>query len=57
VSEQPTRYTFEITCDDIGEYDAIWMSQVAASIAELLGATGVIDYTVRTARRRPGPFS
>lgn len=56
-STPQTRYTFEVSCDDIGEYDAIWISQVAASIAELLGAAGVGEYSIRTVRRRPGEFS
>lgn len=60
MSAQPTRYTFEVTCEDIGEYDGVWMAKVAGHIVAEIGQLGVdaeTGFALRVTRRRPGPFS
>ena len=45
---RPTRYVLELSCADLGEYDAVFMASLAAAAAELLGATGVHDFRNRS---------
>lgn len=54
---RPTRYRFEVTCRDLGEYDSTFNGAVVAALAELVGAAGVHDFEIDARRIRPGEFS
>lgn len=50
-----TRYEVKVLCEDIGEYDALFLARIAARVSEELGQAGVIGYDLRVARvRLPG---
>jgi hypothetical protein len=48
-----TVYLFEVACDDLGEYDAIFLGEIASVIARKLKNNGVVGFSVSTSRRRP----
>ena len=47
-----TRYHIEVSCDDLGEYDATFLADCAVAIATLLRGVGAVGFTVGTARQR-----
>jgi hypothetical protein len=48
-----TVYVFEVACDDLGEYDAIFLGEIASLIARELKDSGVVGFSLSTSRRRP----
>jgi hypothetical protein len=54
---KPTRYRVELVVEDLGEYDAIFLSSIVTATVELRGSNGIHDYEIRSTRHRPGEFS
>lgn len=50
----PTRYVIEVACEDLGEYDALFMSRAVGAVVELLGESGTSQFLIRSERLRPG---
>jgi hypothetical protein len=48
-----TVYLFEVACNDLGEYDAIFLGEIASLIARELKDSGVVGFSLSTSRRRP----
>ena len=47
-----TKYFVIVACDDMGEYDGTFLGECAARVSEVLGASGIVGFTLTTARQR-----
>lgn len=47
-----TTYRLEVTCEDLGEWDARFLAELAVAAAKLLRETGAVGFAVGTSRRR-----
>ena len=51
--QKQTTYIVSLTCDDLGEYDSIFMAQVGLVIANLMTGVGSVGYSLSLTRYRP----
>jgi hypothetical protein len=53
MNSKQTTYTMNLTCDDMGEYDAIFMAQVGQVVMHLMKDISSVGYSLSLSRYRP----